>query len=223
MPTHTAAKNCLRFLLAAVLGATYSIQLAAIDHEVQPGHWSELLARTAAGEQIASGSFTQVQVRPELEKPLVSSGRYVYWPDTGLHWAIHEPIFFAYTLRGNKVYEWEDESRISLAPTPAHAPASIITKILNTLLAQDIEEIEKLFNVQEIASGSGWSLDLKPKNRQLKKHVTSLRCTGESTIHRIEISFKDKSSLAFSIDDVSFKAVAGSYECGVIMPDEQCP
>lgn len=171
---------------------------------------------------IVSGSFEQSQTIPKLDKPAISTGRYIYWKDTGLYWELETPYFFAQTMQGEKVFDWASQDLDSISSSPDSSTAALILKLISTIISSDQSRIDKLFNYTIESNSDNWSVVFKPKHRQLKKHVASISTNGNTAINSIELAFTNNSSMTLDLKNPSFFDTADDLACQKIKLQLQC-
>ena len=173
--------------IGAILGL---IAIVCVSSAAGAGDDETAVALGRAVKRFAAVKTVRASFREEkhitlLKKPLVSSGK-VYFDAAGRAFARHatSPKKSALVLRGNELVVEENGKRQStnLRQNPIVAT---LAKGVRDLLSGKIEQLKKDFTLsyteKEKAGVTDWQITMKPRDKQLKRLVKSLRVDGRNT------------------------------------------
>jgi Outer membrane lipoprotein carrier protein LolA-like len=153
-----------------------------------------------AKPKVLCGRFDQSKQLTGLKRPLVSNGRFCVVADKGVLWRTLQP--FPNTVRLTRdeiVYLQEDRVAMRLDATQEPA-VRMISNVLSALLAGDLGQIEKLFEVDASIHEHGWSAMLKAREPILAKVISNVALEGDAYVKNIAISEGggDRTRIVFS-------------------------
>jgi Outer membrane lipoprotein carrier protein LolA-like len=141
-----------------------------------------------AKPKVLCGRFDQSKQLTGLKRPLVSNGRFCVIADKGVLWRTLQP--FPNTVRLTRdeiVYLQED--RVTMRLGAKQEPAvRMISNVLSALLAADLGQIEKLFEVDASIHEHSWSVILKAREPVLAKAISKVALDGGAYVNNITIS-----------------------------------
>jgi hypothetical protein len=163
-------------------------------HPLTPAQMSALLgpsARPLAASPGLRGRFEQRKFLPELPRPLLSTGEFLFARDTGVWWHTRTPFesVFILTREGARSRdEGGSETRVSAADQPGVAVAA---RIFFALFALDFEALSKDFDTFGMATGggknAGWQVGLRPKSAAMAAVFRESVIEGRQRADRIEL------------------------------------
>jgi len=186
-----------RLLLAALLfcgSAAAADEQAVFAHPLNPAQMSALLgpaAKPLAAAPGLRGRFEQRKTLPDLPRPLLSTGDFLFVRDLGVWWHTRTPFdsVFILTREGARSRdEGGAETRVSADQQPGVAVAA---RIFFALFALDFEALAKDFDTYGIPTGSGksagWQVGLRPKLAAMSAVFREAVIDGAEHATRIEL------------------------------------
>jgi hypothetical protein len=153
-----------------------------------------------AKPKVLCGRFDQRKQLAGLKKPLASNGRFCVVADKGVLWRTLEPFPNTVRLTRDEIVHLQGD-RVAMRLDAKQEPAvRMINGVLFALLAGDLGQIEKLFEVDGAIHDNSWRVTLKPHEPVLAKAISSIALDGGAYVKNITISEAngDRSSIVFS-------------------------
>ena len=191
-----------RFLLSGLLLAAQLLCTSAraadeqgvFAHPLNPAQMSALLgpaAKPLAAAPGLRGRFEQRKTLPDLPKPLLSTGDFLFARELGVWWHTRTPFdsVFILTREGARSRdEGGAETRVSADQQPGVAVAA---RIFFALFALDFEALAKDFDTYGMPTGSGkstgWQVGLRPKLAAMSAVFREAVIDGAGHANRIEL------------------------------------
>lgn len=146
--------------------------------------------------ETAVGRFVQRRQLPELERPIVSRGRFAYSAGRGLLWLIEEPVESHLVIDSEGVYQDGEPIRGSGA-------FGAIRPLFESLFSGDLAPLQRDFGVTREAGGAGWRLLLTPRDDRLAEALDRIIIEGADTPRRLVIEASDGSRTEMEFEDVT--------------------
>jgi hypothetical protein len=150
--------------------------------------------------QVLCGRFDQSKLLTGFKKPMVSSGRFCVVADKGVLWRTLQPFPNTVRLTRDEIIHLQKD-RVAMRLTTKQEPAvRSINGMLFGLLAGDLGEIEKLFEVDGSIRDNTWSVTLKAREPALTRVISSVALEGGAYVKNITINEAggDRTSIVFS-------------------------
>ncbi len=191
-----------RFLLGGLLLAAQLLCTSAraadeqgvFAHPLSPAQMSALLgpaAKPLAAAPGLRGRFEQRKTLPDLPRPLLSTGDFLFARELGVWWHTRTPFdsVFILTREGARSRdEGGAETRVSADQQPGVAVAA---RIFFALFALDFEALAKDFDTYGMPTGSGrsagWQVGLRPKLAAMSAVFREAVIDGAGHANRIEL------------------------------------
>ena len=141
-----------------------------------------------------SGNFTQRTTVPGFLDGPISEGRFFYAPDIGLVWIVEKPITEASYITENGIRK-ADQSYLQ-------NQQARMGKILFGLLSLD-NSAERYFHRELSGNEADWEINLRPKQRIVKKQIKLIRLKGEKFLSSLTIQFTDGKHILISFNGVT--------------------
>lgn len=137
---------------------------------------------------VLRGQFKQQKQLKGLQKPLLSSGKFVLSRDYGLLWQTLKP--FASDLKLNKQEISASQNGTTQFKLDAGQQANIgmITSMIFSLLNGDFSHLQDNFSIQAQQQGNTWQLLLLPKHAAWKQFLTKIDLSGQQYVEHILLS-----------------------------------
>ena len=153
-----------------------------------------------AKPKILCGRFEQSKQLVGLKKPVNSNGRFCVVADKGVLWRTLRPFPNTLKLTRDEIVQLRGE-RVALRLDAKQEPVvRMINSVLFALLAGDLEQLEKLFEIDGVAQDKSWSVTLKAREPGLAKAIGSIALDGGVYVKNIVISEAsgDRTDIVFS-------------------------
>ena len=153
-----------------------------------------------AKPKVLCGRFDQSKQLVGLKKPLTSNGRFCVVADKGVLWRTLQPFPNTLKLTHDEIIQLRGE-RVALRLDAKQEPTvRMINGVLFALLAGDLAQLEKLFDVDGTAQDNSWSVTLKAREPGLAKAIGSIALDGGVYVKNIVISEAggDRTHILFS-------------------------
>lgn len=157
------------------------------------------------------GRFEQSKQLVGLKKPVTSLGRFCVVADKGVLWRTLQPFPNTLKLTRDEIVQLRGE-RVALRLDAKQEPTvRMINSILFALLAGDLAELEKLFDVDGKAQDNTWSVTLKAREPGLAKAIGSITLDGGVYVKNIVINEAsgDRTQIVFSSIQTGVDAMSG--------------
>ena len=153
-----------------------------------------------AKPKVLCGRFDQSKQLVGLKKPLTSNGRFCVVTDKGVLWRTLQPFPNTLKLTRDEIIQLRGE-RVALRLDAKQEPTvRMINGVLFALLAGDLAQLEKLFDVDGTAQDNSWRVTLKAREPGLAKAIGSIALDGGVYVKNIVISEAggDRTHILFS-------------------------
>jgi len=153
-----------------------------------------------AKPKVLCGRFDQSKQLVGLKKPLSSNGRFCVVADKGVLWRTLQPFPNSLKLTRDEIIQLRGEQVALRLDAKQEPTVRMINSVLFALLAGDLEQLEKLFDVDGTAQDHGWSVTLKARDPGLAKAIGSIALDGGVYVKNIVISevSGDRTQIVFS-------------------------
>ena len=140
-----------------------------------------------AKPKVLCGRFDQTKQLAGLKNPLRSSGRFCVVADKGVLWRSLQPFANTLRLTRDEIVQWHGE-RVTLRLNAQQEPTlRLINSILFALLAGDLGQLEKHFDVDGVVREGTWSVKLKARDSGVAKVIGAIALEGGAYVKNIAI------------------------------------
>jgi len=153
-----------------------------------------------AQPKVLCGRFDQSKQLTGLKKPLISSGRFCVVADKGVLWRSLQPFPSTLRLTRDEIVQRRGD-RVALRLDAKQEPmVRLINSVLFALLAGDLGQLEKLFDIDGSIQNNAWSVTLKAREPALAKAVGTIALEGGVYVKSIVMSETsgDRTRIVFS-------------------------
>jgi hypothetical protein len=175
---------CLSWMIWPLLGAAPVAEIQAI----------------LAKPKILCGRFDQTKQLAGLKNPLRSSGRFCVVPEKGVLWRSLQPFANTLRLTREEIVQWQGE-RVAMRLNAKQEPTvRIINSLMFSILAGDLGQLEKYFDVEGVAGDGAWSVKLKARDTGVAKVIGAIALDGGAYVRNIAIdeASGDRTRIVFS-------------------------
>lgn len=144
--------------------------------------------RAGSRADVVRGDFRQEKHLAELDRPLVSSGRFLMARDHGLIWEIERP-FESTLIIGRQHMVQRVDGRRTLRLTRAEQPGlRVVAAVLMAIFQADMDRLRDFFDIRTVpGEGEGWHFVMRPTADSVAEFVERLTVHGaDEKVERIE-------------------------------------
>jgi hypothetical protein len=153
-----------------------------------------------AKPKVLCGRFDQNKQLIGLKKPLVSHGRFCVIADKGVLWRTLQPFASNLRLTRDEIVQLQGE-RVALRLDAKKEPmVRMINSVLFALLAGDLSQLEKLFEIEGRVDNGNWSVKLKARAPALAKAIGAIDLAGGAYVRQVTLTEPsgDRTTILFS-------------------------
>jgi len=164
-----------------------------------------------AKPKVLCGRFDQSKQLAGLKNPLRSSGRFCVVADKGVLWRSLQPFANTLRLTRDEIVQWQGE-RVTLRLNAQQEPTlRLINSILFAVLAGDLGQLEKHFDVDGVVGDGVWSVKLKARDAGVAKVIAAIALDGGAYVKNIAIDEAngDRTRIVFSAIQTGAQAMTG--------------
>ena len=152
---------------------------------------SELLdriGRQIGHSPVVRASFNQTKQMAALKRPLVTDGRLVLSANYGILWQIERPYRMTYVLGSERLVEIDQNGARRIRGAREVPVLAQVDRIFRAMLGANFEVLREYFEVTVRGEATHWTIDLKPRQMQLAKHLGEVQISGGSFVEEIRMS-----------------------------------
>ena len=164
-----------------------------------------------ARPKVLCGRFDQTKELVGLKKPLASNGRFCVVADKGVLWRSLQPFPSTLRLTRDEIIQMQGD-RVAMRLDAKQEPAvRMINSVLFAALAGDLNQLEKLFEIDGAIQNNNWSVTLKPREPALAKVIGAIALEGGAYVQNVDISEAsgDRTKIVFSAIKTGDAAMTG--------------
>jgi len=164
-----------------------------------------------AKPKVLCGRFDQTKQLAGLKNPLRSSGRFCVVADKGVLWRSLQPFANTLRLTRDEIVQWHGE-RVTLRLNAQQEPTlRLINSILFAVLAGDLGQLEKHFDVDGVLGDGVWSVKLKARDAGVAKVIAAIALDGGAYVKNVAIDEAngDRTRIVFSAIQTGAQAMTG--------------
>ena len=153
-----------------------------------------------AKPKVLCGRFDQTKQLAGLKNPLLSNGRFCVVADKGVLWRSLQPFANTLRLTRDEIIQWQGD-RVTLRLDAQQEPTlRLINSILFAVLAGDLGQLEKHFDVDGVVRDGAWSVKLKARDSGVAKVIGAIALEGGTFVKNIAIdeATGDRTRIVFS-------------------------
>ena len=153
-----------------------------------------------AKPKVMCGRFDQSKQLAGMKKPLAANGRFCVVQDKGVLWRTLQPFPNTLRLTKDEIVHYQGDRVAMRLDAKSEPTVRMINRVLFSLLAGDLAQLETLFDVDGTVGTDRWDVTLKAKEPALAKAIGTIRLDGGKYVDNIVISEAsgDRTSIVFS-------------------------
>src|SRR5215475_7994426 len=131
-----------------------------------------------ARPKVLCGHFNQIKQLTGLKKPMASNGRFCVVAERGVLWRTLQPFPNTVRLTRDEIIQLQGD-RVAMRLDAKQEPAvRMINSVLFALLAGDLNQIGKLFEVDGAIHENSWRVTLKAHDPALVRVISTVALEG---------------------------------------------
>ncbi|MBC7860807.1 MAG: outer membrane lipoprotein carrier protein LolA [Burkholderiaceae bacterium] len=185
-----------RIFMSALLLACAALASAAAPSPSPVAKIEAMLAKP----KLLCGRFEQSKQLTGMKKALLSNGRFCVAAGKGVLWRTLTPFPNTLRLTRDEIVHFQGERVTTRLDAKTEPVVKMINSVLFSLLAGDLGQLDKLFEVDGTVDGANWQVALKAREPALAKAIGAIRLDGGAYVKHIEISEAsgDRTAIVFS-------------------------
>ncbi|MES2260686.1 MAG: outer membrane lipoprotein carrier protein LolA [Pseudomonadota bacterium] len=153
-----------------------------------------------AKPKVMCGRFDQSKQLAGMKKPLAANGRFCVVADKGVLWKTLQPFPNTLRLTRDEIVHYQGDRVAMRLDAKTEPTVRMINRVLFSLLAGDLAQLETLFEVDGTVDANSWNVSLKAREPALAKAIGAIKLDGGAYVKNIVISEAsgDRTSIVFS-------------------------
>jgi len=150
--------------------------------------------------KVLCGRFDQTKQLVGLKKPVKSSGRFCVVADKGVLWRSERPFANTIKLTRDEIIQLQGERVAMRLDAKKEPTVRMINSVLFALLAGDLDQLEKLFDIDGEVNHQSWRVTLKARAPALARAIGAITLDGGEYVKNIGIdeASGDRTRIVFS-------------------------
>jgi Outer membrane lipoprotein carrier protein LolA-like len=156
----------------------------------------ELLARP----KVLCGRFYQNKQLVGLKNPVKSNGRFCVVADKGVLWRNLQPFPSTVRLTRDEIVQLQGERVAFRLGAKEEPTVRVINQVMFALLAGNLGELEKIFEIDGSVDHSSWHVTLNARDPGVAKAIGKIALDGGEYVKNVVIDHAsgDRTSIVFS-------------------------
>jgi hypothetical protein len=144
-------------------------ETAVFEHSLAPSQMAALLgpaAKPLAAAAGLRGRFEQRKTLPDLPRPLLSTGEFLFARDIGVWWHTRTPFDSVFILTRDGARSRDEGGAETGVGAEQQPGVAVAARIFFALFALDFEALSKDFDLYGMPAGApaaGWQVGMRPK------------------------------------------------------------
>jgi len=180
-----------RFCAALFITAAGAAHAAAPIAQIQA---------TLAKPAVMCGRFDQTKQLSGIKKPLLSNGRFCVATGKGILWQTLQPFPSTLRITREAIVQMQN-GRVAMRLDAQQEPVvKMINNVLFALLAGDLSQLDKLFELDGTLKNGNWQVALKAREPGLAKAIGDIRLDGGAYVNKVTMqeASGDHTEIVFS-------------------------
>jgi len=149
---------------------------------------------------IMCGRFDQTKQLTGIKKPLLSNGRFCVAAGKGVLWQTLQPFPNTLRITRNAIVQMQN-GRVAMRLDAQQEPVvKMINNVLFSLLAGDLSQLDKLFELDGTIKNGNWHVALKAREPGLAKAIGDIQLDGGAYVNKVTMqeASGDHTDIVFS-------------------------
>jgi outer membrane lipoprotein carrier protein LolA len=153
-----------------------------------------------AKPKVLCGRFDQTKQLVGLKKPVKSTGRFCVVAEKGVLWRSERPFANTIKLTRDEIIQLQGERVTMRLDAKKEPTVRVINSVLFALLAGDLDQLEKLFDIDGEVNHQSWRVTLKARAPALARAIGAITLDGGEYVKNIGIdeASGDRTGIVFS-------------------------
>jgi outer membrane lipoprotein carrier protein LolA len=153
-----------------------------------------------AKPKVLCGRFDQTKQLVGLKKPVKSTGRFCVVAEKGVLWRSERPFANTIKLTRDEIIQLQGERVTMRLDAKKEPTVRVINSVLFALLAGDLDQLEKLFDIDGEVNHQSWRVTLKARAPALARAIGAITLDGAEYVKNIGIdeASGDRTRIVFS-------------------------
>jgi hypothetical protein len=153
-----------------------------------------------AKPKVLCGRFDQTKQLVGLKKPVKSTGRFCVVAEKGVLWRSERPFANTIKLTRDEIIQLQGERVTMRLDAKKEPTVRVINSVLFSLLAGDLDQLEKLFDIDGEVNHQSWRVTLKARAPALARAIGAITLDGAEYVKNIDIdeASGDRTRIVFS-------------------------
>jgi hypothetical protein len=153
-----------------------------------------------AKPKVLCGRFDQTKQLVGLKKPVKSTGRFCVVAEKGVLWRSERPFANTIKLTRDEIIQLQGERVTMRLDAKKEPTVRVINSVLFALLAGDLDQLEKLFDIDGEVDHQSWRVTLKARAPALARAIGAITLDGAEYVKNIDIdeASGDRTRIVFS-------------------------
>jgi outer membrane lipoprotein carrier protein LolA len=153
-----------------------------------------------AKPKVLCGRFDQTKQLVGLKKPVKSTGRFCVVAEKGVLWRSERPFANTIKLTRDEIIQLQGERVTMRLDAKKEPTVRVINSVLFALLAGDLDQLEKLFDIDGEVNHQSWRVTLKARAPALARAIGAITLDGAEYVKNIDIdeASGDRTRIVFS-------------------------
>lgn len=149
---------------------------------------------------ILCGRFDQTKQLVGIKKPLTSYGRFCVVTNKGILWRTLQPFPNTVRLTRDEIVQTRDNQVAMRLDAKQEPTVQIINNVLFSLLAGDLSQLNKLFEIDGNIKNKNWQVTLKARAPALANAIGTITLAGSQHVKQVFINEAsgDRTHIIFS-------------------------
>ena len=190
----------MKLAFSHMLGRFYAalfITAAGAAHAAAP---IAQIQATLAKPAVMCGRFDQTKQLSGIKKPLLSNGRFCVATGKGILWQTLQPFPSTLRITREAIVQMQN-GRVAMRLDAQQEPVvKMINNVLFALLAGDLSQLDKLFELDGTLKNGNWQVALKAREPGLAKAIGDIRLDGGAYVNKVTMqeASGDHTEIVFS-------------------------
>ena len=162
-----------------------------------------------AKPDVLCGRFDQKKQLVGLKNAVSSSGRFCVVAGKGVLWRSLQPFPNTLRLTRDEIVQLHGDQVALRLDAKQEPTIRLVNTVLFALLAGDLGELEKLFEIDGSIQNNAWSVTLKARDASLAKAIGSIALEGGAYVRSVTIheASGDRTSIDFAAFETGHRAM----------------
>jgi len=187
----------VRHLLSQLCVASVFLTVAIAAQAAAP---IAQIQATLAKPAVMCGRFDQSKQLSGIKKPLLSNGRFCVASGKGILWQTLQPFPSTLRITREAIVQMQN-GRVAMRLDAQQEPVvKMINNVLFALLAGDLSQLDKLFELDGSLKNGNWQVALKAREPGLAQAIGDIRLDGGAYVNKVTMqeASGDHTEIVFS-------------------------